>query len=141
MKISLVSTDAEIAACYPVIRELRPHLPEDTFIARVRSQQQYGYLLAYRQEMDMPVAAAGFRMGQSLSWGRYLYVDDLVTLSTHRSRGHGTALLSWLESFAVEHNCEQLHLGSGFQRKDAHRFYEREGFKSVAYHFHKVLVP
>ena len=89
MKVSLASTDAEIAACYPVIRELRPHLPEDTFIARVRSQQQYGYLLAYRQEMDMPVAAAGFRMGQSLSWGRYLYVDDLVTLSTHRSRGHG----------------------------------------------------
>ena len=78
MKISLASTDAEIAACYPVIRELRPHLPEETFVARVRSQQQYGYLLAFRQEMDMPVAAAGFRIGQSLSWGRFYM---LMTLS------------------------------------------------------------
>ncbi len=34
---------------------------------------------------------------------------------SHRSRGHGAALLSWLESFAVEHHCEQLHLGSDFQ--------------------------
>ena len=44
------------------IFKLRLHLPEGIFIARVRSQQQYGYLLAYRQEMGMSVAAAGFRM-------------------------------------------------------------------------------
>ena len=31
------------------------------------------------------------RLGENLAWGRYLYVDDLVTLPAQRSLGHGAA--------------------------------------------------
>lgn len=30
---------------------------------------------------------------------------------------------------------DQMHLDSGLQRLDAHRFYEREGVKKTGYHF------
>ena len=80
---------------------------------------------------------AGFRIGESLAWGRFLYIDDLVTLSSRRSRGFGAALLSWLVEFATKEGCDQLHLDSGIQRKDAHRFYEREGMQLAGYHFAK----
>ena len=142
MNITLADSDEEIASCYAVMRELRPHIAEESFVPRVRSQQKYGYMLVYVQEASAPVAVAGFRVGQSLSWGRFLYVDDLVTLPGHRSRGHGAALLTWLANFAAEQGCEQLHLDSGVQRKDAHRFYEREGLELIGYHFcHRLLTP
>lgn len=141
VEIHTAKSDTEIAACYPVMAELRPHLAEETFVERVRSQERQGYRLAYLTDPSAPVAVAGFRIGESLAWGRYLYVDDLVTASNQRSRGYGTALLSWLTEFAAEAGCHQLHLDSGIQRKEAHRFYEREGMQTASYHFVKTVVP
>jgi GNAT superfamily N-acetyltransferase len=139
--IRVATTDAEIAACYPVMRELRPHIKEEQFLSRIRSQENAGYRLAYVQEIDGVVAVAGFRTGENLSWGNFLYVDDFVTHPGHRSRGHGAKLLSWLKEQAAILGCEQIHLDSGTQRKDAHRFYEREGMSPSGFHFVETVEP
>lgn len=133
--IRIATTDVEIAACYPVMRELRPHVTEDQFLARVRSQESAGYKLVYVQASVDVVAVAGFRVSENLAWGLFLYVDDLVTLGEHRSKGYGTQLLSWLKERAAQEGCNQMHLDSGIQRKDAHRFYEREGMTLASLHF------
>src|SRR5512139_4000894 len=127
MSIYIATTDTEIAACYPVMRELRPHIAEEQFLFRVRSQERTGFRLAYIQEPTGVVAVAGFRLGENLAWGRFLYVDDLVTLPEGRSHGYGAALLDWLADFGRAQGAGQLHLDSGNHRTDAHRFYRREG--------------
>ncbi|MBI3607244.1 MAG: GNAT family N-acetyltransferase [Nitrospirae bacterium] len=139
MEIKLAKSDEEIAACFPVMHELRPHVANGDFVPRVRRQEASGYRLAYVLEGGEPVAVAGYRIGQNLAWGRFLYVDDLVTRSSHRSSGYGAALLSWLVDLAAKAGCEQVHLESGIQRTDAHRFYEREGMERASLHFRKVL--
>jgi GNAT superfamily N-acetyltransferase len=139
MEIRVAASDEEIAACFPVMRELRPSIAEREFVSRVRELAASGYLLAYATDADQVLAVAGFRIGDNLAWGRFLYVDDLVTLASHRSKGHGAALLDWLRRFAADNACSQLHLDSGVQRKDAHRFYEREGMGLFGYHFREVL--
>ncbi|HEY8155649.1 MAG TPA: GNAT family N-acetyltransferase [Myxococcota bacterium] len=137
--VSLATTDAEIAACFPVMHELRLKLVASDFVARVRRQQQAGYQLAMLSGAAGPVAVAGFRLSETLAWGRFLYVDDLATLASERSRGHGARLLGWLADYALEHGCEQLHLDSGVQRLDAHRFYQREGLAITSHHFARDL--
>lgn len=141
MNIRIATTDAEIAECYPVMRELRSHVAEDEFLSRVQSQESAGYRLVFVQVPEGVVAVAGFRLGENLAWGRYLYVDDLVTLAAHRSKGYGAALLSWLKEHAAKEGCLQLHLDSGIQRSDAHRFYEREGMTMAGFHFVENLAP
>ena len=141
MNISIAETDAEITACYAVMHELRPHIAEAEFLARVRRQEASGYRLALARNSDQPVAAAGFRVLENLAWGRFLYVDDLVTLPAYRSRGFGARLLDWLRERAAQENCAQLHLDSGIQRKDAHRFYEREGMTLSSFHFAEKIEP
>lgn len=140
MKIRLAITDAEIAACFPVLRELRPHLVEDQFLSRVRGQEQSGYQLGFVEQSEGVVAVAGFRVSENLAWGRFLYVDDLITLPSQRSKGLGTSLLSWLREFAEKEGCVQMHLDSGVQRKDAHRFYEREGMSITSFHFARQVL-
>lgn len=142
MTIRIATTDAEIAACFPVMRELRPHVPDAAaFITRVRDQGRTRYRLAYLEDDGRPVAAAGYRIGESLSWGRFLYVDDLVTLASERSKGHGATLLAWLRDEAIREGCAELHLDSGVQRKDAHRFYDREGLTFTGRHYAVKLRP
>ncbi len=140
MKIRLANTDQDLAACYPVMRELR-QVEESEFVSRVRIQEKDGYRLAMVEDGGHVVGVAGFRIAVSLAWGRFLYVDDLVTSGRQRSQGYGAKLLSWLRDYAIAEGCQQLHLDSGLQRVDAHRFYEREGMSKGAFHFAMQLLP
>jgi len=133
------TTDAEISASFPVLRQLRPHLSEDEYLELVRRMQRSGYRLAAATENGEVLCAAGFRIVEFLAWGRFLYVDDFVTTEDARSQGQGKRMLDWLASLAREEGCGQLQLDSGVQRHDAHRFYFREGMKISSYHFSKVL--
>ena len=137
--VYLAETAQDIAACYPVMRQLRPHLSLDAFLQAVSELFNAGYQLAYLKQQEQVVAVAGFRFAQSLAWGRYLYVDDLITDQAVRSQGHGKQLLHWLINEARRHDCDQLHLDSGVQRKDAHRFYEREGMVFSSQHYAMLL--
>ncbi len=135
MQIQLAETEEQIRLCYPVVHQLRTHLSESDFVRQVREQQGVGYQLAYLAISGRPVAVAGFRLTQCLAWGRFLYVDDLVTLASQRSRGHGAELLRWLQARARAAGCSQLHLDSGVEKRDAHRFYEREGMEKSSFHY------
>ena len=133
--IRVAETDREIDECFPVMAQLRPHLERSEFVARVRRQIADGYRLAYLLEEDTVRAVAGYRILENLAWGRFLYVDDLVTDEAARSKGHGKALLAWLAERARQEGCAQLHLDSGHHRKGAHRFYLREGLDNAGLHF------
>ena len=139
MEIRIAKTDQEIDGCFAVMSQLRPHLLRDAFVEQVRRQQKQSYDLAYLRESDRVAAVAGFRIGENLAWGKYLYVDDLVTDTAVRSAGHGRALLTWLQEHAREAGCAQLHLDSGVQRFDAHRFYLRHRMAITSHHFALVL--
>jgi GNAT superfamily N-acetyltransferase len=90
---------------------------------------------------DEAVAVAGFRTGENLAWGRYLYVDDLSSLPESRRQGHAGALLEWLVLEARRLDCAQLHLDSGTEaaRFDAHRLYHKHGLSIRSHHFGRGL--
>jgi GNAT superfamily N-acetyltransferase len=133
--LRLASSDADIAACHAVMHQLRPHVAAADFVPRVRRQMAQGYRLLAGSVGGRVVAAAGFRLIEMLAWGKGLYVDDLVTDSAQRSRGYGEALMRWLIEHARQHGCEELHLDSGVQRFDAHRFYLAQRMKISSHHF------
>jgi len=126
-------------ACWPVMSQLRPHLKEKEFIAIVRQQFAQGYKMAFIRREKAAAAVAGFRLMQSLSWGRFCYVDDLVTDEKARSTGLGGELLEWVAKFAKANGCRRLELDSGVQRFAAHRFYFRERMTISCYHFSREL--
>ncbi|MFQ5509497.1 MAG: GNAT family N-acetyltransferase [Leptospirillia bacterium] len=131
--------DAAIARCFAVMRQLRPHLTEAGCVARIKTQMKTGYRLAFLEQAGEVVAVAGFRILENLAWGRFLYVDDLVTDAARRGHGFGGRLLEWLLQQARESGCDALHLDSGVQRTDAHRFYEGHHLTNTSLHFAKSL--
>jgi hypothetical protein len=62
-------TDLEIAACYEVMKELRPHFSEQEFLSQVKLQQESGYQLVYETSENTIVTVAGFRISYNLAWG------------------------------------------------------------------------
>jgi GNAT superfamily N-acetyltransferase len=139
MAIALATTPEDIQRCFSVMAELRPHLVESDFVARIQRQQKNGYHLAFLTDKKMVKAVAGYRFSESLSWGKFLYVDDLVTAEKFRSQGHGQWLFKWLVNEAKARKCDQFHLDSGVQRFGAHRFYLASRMDIIAHHFSMKL--
>lgn len=123
----------------PVLQELRPGLTAEAlrWVYAEGHGQGLRFLAAYLDATC--VGVAGWRIVVNISSRKKLYVDDLVTASSHRSGGVGRALLSELERRAREQECTLLDLDSGVQRHDAHRFYFRENLSIRSFHFVKVL--
>ncbi|WP_431857852.1 GNAT family N-acetyltransferase [Azospirillum sp.] len=127
IEITLARTDDDIAASYPIVKELRTHLTDATaFRDQVRRQMDDGYNLAVLRVGGEVAGCGGFRVHETLSRGRYMYVEDLVTSARHRSLGLGDKLFDWLANEARERGCAQMEIISGVQRGDAHRFYHRK---------------
>ena len=71
----------------------------------------------------------------SVRFGRRVWVEDLAVDPARRSQGHGKALLDAAKDWARAKGASHLELDSGEGRKDAHRFYMREGSHTPALSF------
>jgi GNAT superfamily N-acetyltransferase len=142
-EIKTAEAENDIRHCFPVMQVLRPHLKDaDEFLTRARRQQaQSGWKLIYVEDGGVPVACSGFRISEWLSWGKSLYVDDLICLESHRGQGFAEALMQWMEIHAREQGCQEFHLDSGTFRLPAHRFYHRLKLGITAFHFAKKIGP
>ncbi len=140
MEVKQLSLDDEIEATFPAISQLRHHWGKGSYLATVRRMETSdGYRLAAVREEDLTRCVAGYRFQGLLAYGKTFYVDDLVTDEVSRSRDFGKQMLGWLVDEAQRHDCARMHLTSGVQRHEAHRFYFREGMKISSYHFVKDL--
>ncbi|MBB5390843.1 MULTISPECIES: GNAT family N-acetyltransferase [unclassified Herbaspirillum] len=132
--------DDERRACYAVMRELRPHLDsEDAFIERIGRAADESYRILAAWEGGQVMALAGYRFQENLVYGKFLYVDDLVSAEHARGKRWGERLLKALEAVAAQAGCARLVLDTGMANALAQRFYFRQGLLTGAMRFGKAI--
>ena len=129
-------TEALLGQCEAVHRQLRPHLPAD-YAGRMREVLAGGAQMAVALVGGKPAGVTVFRILEKTHSGRELYCDDLVTDETKRSTGVGHALMQYMEGVCRQRKCDTFALDSGTQRRQAHKFYFREGMTISSFHFDK----
>jgi GNAT superfamily N-acetyltransferase len=131
---------AEIAACFPVMRSLRPHLTgPDELVERVIRQREAGYRLLAGWRDGVPVALAGYRVEENLIHGRFIYVDDLVSAESARREGLGAVMLEGVAAIGRQMGLKRLVLDTAIDNVFAHRFYYRQGLLARALRFSREL--
>jgi ribosomal protein S18 acetylase RimI-like enzyme len=58
------------------------------------------------------------------------HIESVRVARARRGRGIGTAMFEWAIGECRRHGCNLVQLFTDKSREDAHRFYERLGFKS-----------
>ncbi|SHM45501.1 Acetyltransferase (GNAT) family protein [Gracilibacillus kekensis] len=135
-----MKSDSEIMSTFDTVKELRPQLEKDSYVEKInRLNEVYQYNLVALIDDNEIKAVAGFRINESLAWGKYFYVDDLITKQVSRRKGYANKLWEWLIKQAKENKCEQFHLDSGVNRHDAHRFYLKGGLDISCHHFQMAI--
>ena len=151
-------TDPDIAACFPVMRVLRPHIASPEELAeRVRAQMLDRYRILAAWNGTMVVGLAGYRFQSNLIRGLFCYVDDLVVAPDHRRFGLGARLLDAVATEARGANIatearganitteargvgvKSLVLDTAMDNALGQRFYFRYGMRPGAMRFVKRL--
>lgn len=134
-KIALAVSDEEIAGCFPVMAELRPHVKSADFQATVKRLNKIsGFRLAYLADGEVK-AVAGFRISEWLAGGKFMEIEDFAAKDGERSKGYGGVLFDWLVEYAKAKDCQQIKLVSNVTRFGAHRFYLRKKMDIKAHYF------
>jgi GNAT superfamily N-acetyltransferase len=132
---------------------IRPAAPGDVLYI-TQLCEQLGYLASQndvRQRLegirrgDTPaiVYAAQLPHGEVVGWVHvyrcaglllppYAEIGGLVVSEAQRGRGIGRRLMEEAETWARQHDCQQVRLRSNAVRVEAHRFYEGIGYQVVA---------
>ncbi|WP_042220954.1 GNAT family N-acetyltransferase [Oceanobacillus manasiensis] len=136
-----LQSESEIMQAFPVMKQLRTHLTEETYLDLViEAKKEDRYKLFALFDEGEIVAVTGFKPMTTLYYGRFVWVCDLVTDKNRRSKGYGEKLLTYVHEWAKENNYESVALSSGLQRTEAHRFYEdKMDYDKVSFVFKSSL--
>jgi GNAT superfamily N-acetyltransferase len=135
----LINNDDFLKA-FPVMKQLRTHLTQETYLNLIEDMKKEGYKMFALCVEEEIVAVIGVIKLTNLYYGKHVWVNDLVTDVSQRSKGYGQILLSFVNEWAKENACEVVALSSGLPRVDAHKFYESKmEFDKTSYVFKKQL--
>jgi len=135
-----LKNEADLAAGFALMRQLRPHLDDLTsFTQQLARQSQQGYQLSGLWLDHQLTGLIGFRVSENFLYGRFVYIDDLVVDSTQRSTGLGAKLMDCVRNEGKQLGCNRLVLDTGLDKPMAQRFYFREGLLAKGMHFVQQL--
>ena len=117
-------------AVYDLIHQLEHDLPYDAFLRQLTKKINSNDYQIYVATENEKVIAFG-----ELLFMQFIYEDcpraRLTSFCIHescRNKKVGSRFLDFLEQRCQEKNCVSMELTSNARRRDAHRFYEQNGF-------------
>ncbi|MBC7457950.1 MAG: GNAT family N-acetyltransferase [Bdellovibrionaceae bacterium] len=141
LQLNLINTPENLKRCFRIMKELRPHLEYQAFADIYEyAHEADGYEIVGLEKDGQIVAVMGYRFLYDYVHGKHVYIDDLVTTESVRSKGAGSQLLKYAESIAQQHNCMNLRLCTGIENEQGKKFYERNGWNVRAIVYKKKII-
>ncbi|WP_423410162.1 GNAT family N-acetyltransferase [Heyndrickxia sp. MSNUG] len=139
-KIKELTNQEQLLEAYPVMKQLRTDMTEEMYVELLTQMKKEGYQLFALYDEEKIVSLAGLSWRTNFYNKKHIYIYDLITDASGRSRGYGERLLKFIHDWGKENGAEFVALESGIQRKDAHRFYEEKlNYDKWCYSFRKTL--
>ncbi|CAM4446386.1 GNAT superfamily N-acetyltransferase [Paenibacillus endophyticus] len=132
-------TEEQWREAFPVMNELRTNMTLELFIETVKTMTNEGYQLIAIYDNNEIAGVTGIICRTNFYYGKHVFVYDLVTKSSVRSKGYGARLLDYVYQIGKEQECKVVALDSAFNNSKAHKFYHQMGFEQFCYSFRKLL--
>ncbi|MFB6072130.1 MAG: GNAT family N-acetyltransferase [Halobacterium sp.] len=125
-----LTEEADRRAAVPLLRQLWTDREPDAVLDWTSDDD---YRLFGRFVDGTLAAVAGVQVQSLLHHRRGAWLLDLVVDEPRRGDGHGAALLSFVEAWARDRDCEYVALASPLEKQGVHEFYDGEGYEKWGY--------
>lgn len=138
--IKKLNTKSEITLAFPILLQHHKHISKEDFlkyIDEILAEKNYQMIGAYLDEKL--VGIAGYWILTRFYSGKYIQVGNMVVDENKRSQNIGKTILQFIENEGKKQNCQHFILDSRMDNTKSHKFYLREGFEVMGYHFMKDI--
>jgi GNAT superfamily N-acetyltransferase len=129
----------EFPLILPLIEAHNAKIPPEELRRRLEVMKTHDYHCIAAFLGERIVGVAGYWLGARFYCGEYLDVDNVVVDPSLRSRGIGLRMMEWLHERAAALGCKVVVLDSYVTFAGAHKFYFREGYSIIGYHFSREV--
>lgn len=133
-----LATD-ELPRILPLIEKHNAKIEPSELRRRLEVMIPHGYHCIAAFEKDHIVGVAGYWLGARFYCGEFMDVDNVVVEESLRSRGIGLKLMDWLHKKSRELGCKVVVLDSYVTFVGAHKFYFRQGYEILGFHFSRKV--
>ncbi|MBY0407198.1 MAG: GNAT family N-acetyltransferase [Rickettsiales bacterium] len=134
-----ITTPEEWKSIFALVKQQNKDITRTEFTHLLKEMRARGYRCVGAFAEGGLVGIMGFWIGFRFWCHKYIDIDNVVVDKAHRSQGIGKKLLTWVEKEGRAQNCHMAVLDSYTTAHQAHRFYYREGYVALGYHFTKDL--
>lgn len=122
-----------------LIQLLNPGMDDTTFYQRLQRLQHEEYRALGAFDGGRLIGVCGFKLFTRFWCGRQLDLDNFIIEESARGQRIGERMLRWLERFAQNEGCDIIVFDTYVTSTAAQRFYHREGYSILGFHFVKKL--
>jgi GNAT superfamily N-acetyltransferase len=129
----------ELPTILPLIQQLNPHQDPAELERRLSMMIPLNYHCLAAFEGATMVGVCGFWLGTRFWSGEYIDIDNVVVEESRRSQGIGEKMIAWVEAYGRARGCQMAMLDCYVTKYAAHKFYLRQDYQILGYHFAKML--
>lgn len=134
-----IKTDAEWNAMYRLIKQLNKSMTPAKYERLLADMKPRGYRCVGAFMDGKLVGVSGFWVSVRFWCQKYIDIDNVVVDEAIRSKGIGAKMIAWIEKEGRRQKCDMAMLDCYTTHHQSHRFYFREGYSILGYHFTKDL--
>lgn len=129
----------EMISLYPLINELNPAMQQSLFEERLEEMKDNKFNCIGIWQDDKLVACCGFWILIKFYNGRHVEADNVAVLKDYRNFGLGQIMMNYLHEHAKKLGCTVSELNAYVSNYKAHKFYFKDDYKILGFHFQKTL--
>lgn len=139
MQIRELTTIDEMLAAFEVLQHMYPKMTREKYGTIIRQRKEEGYRMVGVFDGNKCVSSAGFWIGVRFYCGKFIQLDNMVTLPEYRSKGAGKIITDFIKEIGKTENCLKVLVDTYVENFDAHRFFLKEGFIIRGYHLNYTI--
>ncbi|MTI30548.1 GNAT family N-acetyltransferase [Xanthovirga aplysinae] len=140
MKLVDLGVD-DIELILPLLQQLNPNLTPEILRSRLSEMFTYSHYLCLGllNEEGVVVGISSGWLTTRIYSGKQLELDNVIVDNKLQSNGVGGKFLELINSRAKQMGCETIELNTYVSNDRSHKFYFKQGYKILGFHFQKKL--
>jgi len=129
-----------IDSIIPLLQLLNPKTENEVIVQRLSEIKNTNYQCVGVYDNSNLIAISGIWILNKIYAGKHIEPDNVVVHPDYRSKGIGEQLLNWIHEYGKNIGCLTSELNSRITNESGNKFWERQGYKKVGYHFIKQII-
>ncbi len=129
-----------IHSIIPFLQLLHSNISEETLKERLSAMVKQNYQCIGIYDDKELIGICGIWTLIKYYVGKHIELDNVIVLPKYQSSGIGTKLMNYIDNYSKEIGCVGNELNCYVHNEEGNKFWEKEGYKKIGYHFQKKFL-